>query len=326
MKNMQRKQTIKDTPILIVSYNRSDLFDRLIKDLEQKHFSKLWVAIDGPKNKYDQEQQNNMLSTIENFKLARIKYKRLQANRGCRNGVLDAISWFFRHNTQGIIIEDDIRIDEGYMNAMCEMLSIYRDDLSIFSISSHFDPSIIKYKGEEKESRIVKSPLCRVWGWATWKNRWEIHSKSIINHQELDKISIFWKLPVSIRTKELALRIYACKSGHMKAWDYEWNLTHVKHKAYSLTPNNIYSINEGFREDATHTKGTPPWESHGKWSNQYSLTDLKNLLKEEISIIHNNCGLPKTRYVIVEYLKLIGYIFINKLKAAIKRVNYKGSL
>ena len=79
-------------------------------------------------------------------------------------------------------------------------------------------------------------------------------------------MGIFLELPKTIRTKELALRIFACKSGHMKAWDYEWNLTHVKEKAYSLTPNKMCSVNKGFRSDGTHTvNGDPPWVDLEEW-------------------------------------------------------------
>lgn len=310
-----------DTAILIITYNRPDLCIELIDDLSQKGFNNIWVTLDGPKNFADKLKQKDILEYMKSAMIP-IKHQNLFGiNYGCRNGVIKGITWFFKHNREGIIIEDDVRIDKAYIEIMGKLLKTNREDKTIFSISSHYDYSILKENYTMNKAMIVKSPLCRVWGWATWADRWNIHLKYLETNRMVSKLGIFLGLPKTIRTKELALRIFACKSGHMKAWDYEWNLTHVKEKAYSLTPNKICSVNKGFRSDGTHTvSGNPPWDNLEKWP-IYEINKYYEIVSEKDSkVIHRNCGLPKTMQIKTEFRGLLYYIITNKVKAGLKRI------
>ena len=261
VKQGKKVSVMFDTAILIITYNRPDLCIELIEDLHKNGYNNIWVTIDGPKHIEDKLKQKEIQEYMDTAMLPTSKKNKFGINYGCRDGVINGITWFFKNNKEGIVIEDDVRIDKAYIENMGRLLKVNEKDKSIFSISSHYDYTVIKENYTVKEEMIMRSPLCRVWGWATWADRWDRHLNYLETDKMQSKLGIFLGLPKTIRTKELSLRIFACKYGHMKAWDYEWNLTHVKKKAYSLTPNKMYSVNKGFRADGTHTiNGAPPWD------------------------------------------------------------------
>ena len=102
---------IKDLPVLILGYNRYDKFIRCISSLQAQGIKRIYVSIDGPKNDYDKKIQRKISNfCFKNSSDLNINYKNLNKNFGCRNGPIKGITWFFKENKYGVILEDDVEL------------------------------------------------------------------------------------------------------------------------------------------------------------------------------------------------------------------------
>lgn len=126
------------TPILFIIYNRPNLTNEVFKQIKKIKPKKLYIAADGPKNCNLAE-----LKKIKNTRLfvkkinwkCKIKYKFRKKNKGIKYAVPDAISWFFKYETRGIILEDDCKPSLTFFKFCEELLIKYRYINKIFSIT-----------------------------------------------------------------------------------------------------------------------------------------------------------------------------------------------
>ena len=117
---------IKDLPTLILGYNRFDKFTRCIKTLKEQGVKKIYVCIDGPKSDFDIESQEKIIDFCINNKLnLDINLKKLDKNYGCRIAPITGISWFFKENVYGVILEDDVIISRKCIELFYKLDLIY---------------------------------------------------------------------------------------------------------------------------------------------------------------------------------------------------------
>ena len=117
---------IKDLPVLILGYNRYDKFIRCISSLQAQGIKRIYVSIDGPKNDYDKKIQRKISNfCFKNSSDLNINYKNLNKNFGCRNGPIKGITWFFKENKYGVILEDDVILSKKCIELFYLLLSVY---------------------------------------------------------------------------------------------------------------------------------------------------------------------------------------------------------
>lgn len=111
-------QNIKNLPVLILAYNRYEKFHRCINSLHKHGIRKIFLSIDGPKSNNDLINQEKIYNFCFDNKLdLQLKIQKLKYNHGCRKGPLKGITWFFRENKYGIILEDDVIISRNCVQA-----------------------------------------------------------------------------------------------------------------------------------------------------------------------------------------------------------------
>ncbi len=239
-----------DTPVLLLMYNRPDLALNVFESIKKAKPSKLYFAIDGPKNDIDIELVNQCKDIIKMVDWeCEVKTLFRTKNLGCKKAVSEAITWFFEHEDKGIILEDDCLPDPTFFNYCDELLKYYEDDLSVGHISGSNFVDI--YNPAES---YYFSNYSYVWGWATWRRAWKLYSSNIEEIQPL----LTNKLPVqnhlSIREniywKERILKTYFNK---IDTWDYQWLYCMWKYNLKSIVPTQNMISNIGFDERATHT-------------------------------------------------------------------------
>lgn len=306
-----------EAPILILAYNRADLFIGCIDRLLSNGFNNIYVSIDGPRNDKDEFSQSKIKNHLQARMVPESKVRHRSENAGCRVGVIEGITWFFSIHKMGIINEDDVEIEPRYMDVMIELLNKHEPDKQFFSISAHSEPDMER---EDGDLGLHMSPVCRVGGgWASWSDRWQQHLSVMQKTAKLSPVQTFNSLPKPYRTSSIAMKVWTCRKNYMDAWDYEWNLTHIVNKAFSITPSGVYSINHGYREDGSHTKTAEdkPWEVCSKpWKTINGVIRYEEMKPQYIGILRK-CGLEheKSRWV-WEALKVYSYKPYNKLVIA----------
>ena len=247
-----------DTPVLLVCFNRPELTKRLVDCLVQTNAQRVYVAVDGPRenNPNDQDNCHSVQEIIDSAPWPGVVLKRYQdSNLGCRRGVSHAIDWFFSHEQEGIILEDDCLPDPTFFEFCTTLIAEFRENPRIGAISG---TTYFPLSSEGSYSYgFSKYPL--VWGWATWKRAWEKFDHELLQwagtggRQILDSVSD--ESTSFVRTWSKILD--AVKMGKIDSWAYIWSFSSWSAGMLTVIPRVNLVSNLGFDNTATHTSRKP---------------------------------------------------------------------
>jgi len=238
-------------PVLIVAYMRSEYILKYATVLREAKITNAYLAVDGCKEESQYDYQDKMVATIvQEFSDNGIKLRvwRRTQNLGAAVSVISAIDWFFRFESEGIILEDDLYFERDFVGFANKSLEEFKNQTDVWLISGN---QFLANKEFTDQPIFTHYPL--IWGWATWKNRWNEIRKSILaesakSRQQLKRAEFFyWKVG-----KDRAL------SGKIDAWDISLVLPmRLGKKICVLPPVNLVS-NLGADSLSTHTV-SPSW-------------------------------------------------------------------
>ena len=317
-------KTKKKINILLIGFNRSDLIFKSINRLKAIDEKELWISIDGPRkfNKKDLKEINKIKEICLLEKIPKENLKFNENNLGCRIGVVEAISWFFSKVDYGLILEDDIELEKNYIFQINKLLKQFSKEKDICSISSH--NSIYAPENLRNKKDFYLMPTCRVWGWGTWKDRWEKHKKLLKKIEKLSLTKIFFMTPIKYRTFNASLIIWKCLNNKFDTWDYEWNYFHILNNKKSITPKGFHIFNHGFRKDATHTViDQPPWIKIDKYNfSENKIIEINNPEDSTLeNLISSECGFPQQQNYSLEIIRLIKYSLKNYIIKFMRNIN-----
>jgi len=117
-------------PILVIFWNRPELLQGLFDILQTLEPARLYLACDGSRSNdpHNQRLVQRCRDLVEQRITWPVQVQRRYAdiNQGCRAGVAGAISWFFEHEAEGIVLEDDVHPEPSFFPYMRELLERYR--------------------------------------------------------------------------------------------------------------------------------------------------------------------------------------------------------
>ena len=245
-----------DIPILFLIFNRPDTTEKVFEKIREIKPKNLYVSADGARANKQGEYEKCELAKSVLKKVdweCEVNVNFSEINLGCKEGVTKGINWFFENVDCGIILEDDCIPDLSFFNFCKDMLEKYKDDKRVIHIGG------VNFQDANKRgnSSYYFSRFCHVWGWATWKDRWNKYDVNMSDYTD-DK---FNKVADNI-TDDKEIRKYykrlfdTVKSGRLDTWDFQWVWTVWKNDGLSIIPNVNLVKNIGFGADATHTSDT----------------------------------------------------------------------
>jgi hypothetical protein len=156
--------------ILIVCFKRFDYLENYIRLGLRVGIKRFYFAIDGP----DSEETERAQRFFQAYIQSKYESEELQLNWWVRSknlglavSMITAIDWFFKNESSGIILEDDLLFDEDFLKFCISNLDRYHDT-DIFSISGN---QVLRQNMKGSSLNFGHYPL--IWGWATWKDKWE---------------------------------------------------------------------------------------------------------------------------------------------------------
>lgn len=243
------------SPVLFVIFKRPDTTQQVFERIREARPPKLYIAADGPRldKEGESEQCEATRKVVENVDWP-CEVHRLfrEKNLGCGNGVSGAISWFFEHEEEGIILEDDILPHLDFFRYCDEMLEKYRHITQIKCVcgsNAFYDEVNYLYS-------YYYSHYMMVWGWATWKRTWLEYDKSLNSIQRNVFVKKVNALPVKKGSKIKAIELFdIMKSDNpIDTWDYQLDFSIWYHNGLTIIPINNLCKNIGFGHvDAVHT-------------------------------------------------------------------------
>jgi hypothetical protein len=242
------------TPILFLIFNRPDTSKKVFEAIKQIRPSDLFIAADGPRSNHVNDAtlckqvREEVMSSIDWKCNVHTLFR--DENVGCGRAVEQAITWFFEHVGQGIILEDDVLPDKTFFYFCEEMLEYYKDNTKVMQISGN---NFLDRSYSNKKSYFF-SKYIHIWGWATWRRAWKCNDYEL---KSIDKAA-FEKLVREVGLTEDERKFWeeiyhSTRVPNPSAWDYQWLFSIWKNKGVSITPASNLVSNIGFGENATHT-------------------------------------------------------------------------
>lgn len=272
---------IVKSPVLFLIFNRPDTTKEVFEKIREVKPSKLYIAADGARNDRPEEaskceQARDVVNQID--WVCDVKTLFRSENQGCRLAVSSAITWFFEHEEEGIILEDDCLPANSFFYFCDEMLEKYRDDLRI----RHISGTNLQSNKQWGEASYYFHESTIIWGWASWRRIWKEYDSELNAYSIPEVESRINNLFEDEFLAQTWLEIFkAIKLKQIDTWDYQLAfLNHFTH-GLSISPNQNLVSNIGFRSDATHTPDPTNPFANLKTSELSELTHPKYMIPQK---------------------------------------------
>jgi acetyltransferase-like isoleucine patch superfamily enzyme len=245
-----------DTPVLFLVFNRPTLTEWVFQAIRDARPKKLYLAADGPRSDRPDEAVRcelvrNVVSKVdwpcEVFRLYQVQ------NLGCKRAVSQAISWFFEHEEEGIILEDDVLPDTAFFGFCAKMLAAHRGDTRVMHISG------FNFLGDPEQADRDYF-FCRfgsIWGWATWRRAWQVYRVEMDGWRAHRKAAYRYFPRAIWKDRD---RLYnRLALGAIDTWDYQWTFWRLVHGGLAIMPTKNLVRNIGSGPDSTHVRSMPKW-------------------------------------------------------------------
>jgi hypothetical protein len=293
------------TPVLFIIFNRPDTTKLVFEAIRQARPPRLYVAADGPRPSVasDLKKCEETRRIIEKVDWAcEVKTLFHEQNLNCGKAPSTAMTWFFSHENEGIILEDDCLPSMSFFRFCQELLERYRDDNRIMHIGGN---NFLGGWQNDPDHSYYFSRSGHIWGWATWRRAWQTFDIDMLLYEKLKKNGSFGNFFLNGLERLYRIRKFEKtveKRGHVDWWDYQWDFARFINSGLAIVPNKNLVRNLGFGADATHTVDGTPFK-----------TDLK-ALEMDFPLQHPNFVIRDIKSDKRYFSRFMKDVFISKLK------------
>ena len=244
-------------PVSIIIFNRPENTKRLLESLNIYKPETLFIISDGPRKNFENDHERVIQSRKLFEKIdwkCEVFFNNSESNLGCRERIITGLNWVFGQVEKTIILEDDCIPSEEFFIFMELMLNKYQTNKEISSVcGTNFLPDWNKTKDS-----YLYSKYCHVWGWGTWKDRWEKIDFNLDKLQEIKKTKFLKSYLGSFRAYLYWHWILNnVKKKKIDSWAYIWNFTNFINNSLSIIPAINLLSNIGIGKDSSNTRSLP---------------------------------------------------------------------
>ncbi len=244
-----------NTPVLFLIFKRLQTTQRVLAAIRQAQPPRLYIAADGARATVPGEAAK--VQAVREYVLSQIDWdcelKTLwrSENLGCQRAVSSAIDWFFEHEPEGIVLEDDCLPDASFFPYAQAMLARYRDDQRVMAIGGTHSHGT----AHQPEHSYFFSRNIEIWGWASWRRAWQHYDRDLSQWPNLRHTD--WLLTIGAGDRNFQQhwhRIFdQIFAGKINTWDYQWVFSCWAQHGLTILPAQNLIRNIGFGAEATHT-------------------------------------------------------------------------
>jgi hypothetical protein len=236
-------------PVLLIVFRRPELTRKMLESIRSAKPARFYVACDGPRagRPDDEERVRAVRASVAEYEndLHPIKLYQEQ-NLGCGKGVSTAISWFFEHEEEGIILEDDCYPDPSFYRFCGDMLSRYRDVTNVMQVAGYNALSgACPINADYRFSHYGWQ-----WGWATWRRAWAHFDLGMETWPEFKKQGLCKCASFCDARNRVCDQMFA--SNAIDTWDFQWQYAMAANYGLSVIPKYSLIKNVGAGLDCTH--------------------------------------------------------------------------
>jgi hypothetical protein len=246
-------------PILFIVFNRPQTTRLVFDRIAGIRPARLLLIADGPRS--DRPGEEKLCQEVREIVSAvdwpcDVLTNFAASNLGCCQRIVSGLDWAFSIVEEAVILEDDCFPDKSFFPFCQELLERYRGDSRIAAISG----TNLVEKHLTTLDDYYFSRLGGIWGWATWRSRWQGYDRHLRDWPELRRSEALTEL--FERPREIAYwtRIFdAMFEGRGPGtWDYQWVYTNLFGHRLTVVARVNLVRNIGFKAGATHTNTANP--------------------------------------------------------------------
>lgn len=244
------------SPVLLLIFNRPDTAAQVFDRIRAARPPRLYVAADGARagrsNEAELCRQARSIIDLVDWP-CEVKTLFRDENLGCRRAIAGALDWFFKHEEQGVILEDDCLPELTFFDYCDSLLARYKDDSQVMCVSGdNFLESLAPRVAGES---YYFSVFGHIWGWATWRRAWAGYDSEMKDWSAVECRSLLKKkFPTNAPMQRIWFEFFeSVAHGRVDTWDYQWNYHCWKLGGLSCVPALNQISNIGFDDRATHT-------------------------------------------------------------------------
>ncbi|HRH36796.1 MAG TPA: nucleotide-diphospho-sugar transferase [Flavobacteriales bacterium] len=242
------------TPVLLIGFNRARPLRQVFETIRQARPPKLYFAADGPRNEQERPRCEEVRALVKDVDWPCEVHTRFnEVNLGLRKGVSSALDWFFAHEEEGIVLEDDTLPVPEFYRFCQEMLERYRTDERIWEILAN---NLMDEWPRPTQGSYYFSAhgYGAPWGWASWRRAWKHYDVGMTQWPELKASSTLKDFFLNgDEEKDVHGMFDRVHSGRMNSWSYQFDIARITNHALNIIPNVNLVDNIGFGDDGTHT-------------------------------------------------------------------------
>jgi hypothetical protein len=238
------------SPVLLIVFNRPDFSLRTAREIVRSRPSKLYVASDGPRTAQEAEIVASAREAVLDAADGKVELitQFQDRNLGCRRGVESAVTWFFEHEQEGIILEDDCVPSHSFFEFCDLMLERYRSNSRIMHIAG-YSPRNMSRAG------YSFSQFPSVWGWATWHRAWMMRPDVLPAMTPSVKQSLRAAFATRTEHRYFTALLDRVGKGTLDTWDYSWMYAILTCQGLTIRPHRNLVENVGVGDArAAHTR------------------------------------------------------------------------
>lgn len=225
--------------VLFLVFNRLDTTRQVFESIRRARPPRLYIAADGARMHKDGELE--IVNAVRDYVVSNIDWecqiKTLfrDKNMGCKYAVSSAISWFFEHEEQGIILEDDCLPNQSFFWFCEELLEKYKNDQRIMMVSG--TNYLLDVRGKV-DGDYLFSRHFSIWGWATWRRAWDTYDVELdlctdefIGRRDYSYLALNGGLE-----KVYKGYLELIRDKRVDTWDYQWLFNCIYSYGLSIVP------------------------------------------------------------------------------------------
>lgn len=245
-----------ETAVLLVIFNRPETTQHVFEAIRTAKPPRLYIAADGPRaNKMGEAEKCAEARKIVDKVDWECEVKTLfrEDNLNCGIGPSSAFTWFFEHEEEGIILEDDCLPSQSFFWYCQNLLQRYRDDNRVMHIGGN---NFLQGWQNDPDYSYYFSRSGHIWGWATWRRAWKMFDYDMNLYDKIKANNYFTHYFLNPLEKIYRLRKFdqTITSTRVDWWDYQWDFARYANSGLAIVPKNNLVKNLGFGQDATHTQ------------------------------------------------------------------------
>lgn len=233
----------KLAPICLFVYNRPEHFLKTINALLNAKLSsqsEIFIFCDGKKvedNSDKIDEVRRIAEDIIGFK--KINYEFSEQNKGLGKSIIYGVTKVLKEHESVIILEDDHVVHQYFLEYMNYYLNNYRNEKRVMHIGGFSRNSYLQFL----LPRVFFTRYMDCWGWATWRDRWQMLSLDYNLFSDYFSISYNEK---KYNFNKLDHHTYLEKNkDEISTWAVFWHSTIAIHNGLCLMPRFSYVNNIG---------------------------------------------------------------------------------